>query len=430
MGVKMAKNKEIETNDKNTTNEIDKKEKKPFSVGKFIINLFIITILVPLVILSGLYFVNDNFKQTARSVLSGLPSPIGDYFSGFPTPEEMKGKLSYIADYYLELDYVTAAEKLSIVKNNDEQIYYEIIQNMREKSYKRTEEIVGKVQVLDLKNKTLNEIYSEIEGTKDSEITAKANELTSLDKYYAVKYIVNNYLKTKDLETLVKIFKKMDINAVANILYDMELDNRVQILNNLDRSYRASIDAILYQKEAKEKQLVETASVYEVKDLEKAIKDLSNADTYPIEDLVTIYRNLSTEKAARVLMASTDDDFKKDLLNAIRENEKIDGKSPQVSVNVEKTINFLQQYNKKIKELADIYDKMNAADAAKIVEKMMISEVKLDTFDLNDLETFTITDDRVILDILKNIKKTQLSNIVNQLDTRKATEITRILATK
>lgn len=407
----------------------DKKEKKPLKIGKLIITLLMVTIVLPVGVFFALYNINEDFNKSATKILRQMPAPFNSIGKTDTTEvEELKEKVTVVSDYYLMLDPEQAAEKLANVKNSDEDLYYNIVQNMREKSSRKADDIISKVQVIDLRNDTLEEIYKEIDEAKANELKTRVEQVTGLDDYYAMKFIKENYLDAGAVDELIALFKQIDNQKVAYWMYFMNPADQVEIMNKVDRPYKNALRTILYDMKSKDDKLTNKANVFEVKDLETTIDEIGSTEFYPVEDLAVIYSKLSLTKSSQILKNVSDDEFKKNLLEAISKREKLTTDSNKIAENLEKTLDYLQEYDKKIQELADIYNRMTTAEVVKIVEKMMINDQRLEYFDMNGIEGIELTDEKIILDILDKLGQTKVSEIVNQLDTRKATELTRKLA--
>lgn len=103
-------------------------ERKGFRIKVIIILL--IVLLIPIGILTLLYNINQTFKKNANELLAKMPGVVGSYFANIPTEMERKDKIHYLSSYYIELDPNTAAEKIYILKKDDEKLYVDLIKNM------------------------------------------------------------------------------------------------------------------------------------------------------------------------------------------------------------------------------------------------------------------------------------------------------------
>ena len=104
--------------------------------------IILTAIVLPILILSLLYFNNMSFKLRVNNLLSRVPGGIGDRFKTLPTDFDSQEKKAFLADYYLSLEPADAADKLYIIKKDDEQLYSEIIRLMNSNSSSKTGEII------------------------------------------------------------------------------------------------------------------------------------------------------------------------------------------------------------------------------------------------------------------------------------------------
>src|SRR5690606_31814141 len=98
-----------------------------------------------------------------------LPGVTGEYFRTIPTEEEREDKKLFLADYFLSLDPKIAADKLYIVKKDDERLYSEIVRLMNSKAPSKTEEIIKLIRNMELRKDLLFSIHDEIQEEKRSQ---------------------------------------------------------------------------------------------------------------------------------------------------------------------------------------------------------------------------------------------------------------------
>ena len=68
--------------------ESKKKKKKKGGGIKVILILLIMFILIPGLVITGFYFINETFKYRMNAALSDMPGGIGNYFDTIPTRNE------------------------------------------------------------------------------------------------------------------------------------------------------------------------------------------------------------------------------------------------------------------------------------------------------------------------------------------------------
>ena len=81
--------------------------------------------------------------------------------------------------YYLSLDSGRAADKIYIVKKNDEELFNDIIKIMNSTSSNKTSDILKLVRNIELRKDLLFSIYDEIQQEKQNQLK---DEITELEK--------------------------------------------------------------------------------------------------------------------------------------------------------------------------------------------------------------------------------------------------------
>lgn len=377
-----------------------------------IIGLLVVITLIPIGILAIIYNTNDNFKETTNQNLKDAPGVIGDYFSKFLTEDERLVKVKYIAKNYINLEKKTAADKLYILKKDDDGLYYEIIKEMRRESPSKTEEIMSLVRDIELRKDLIVSIYEEIEKEKESFLGDEVSRFEKLSTYSSINEIKGKYLNNyNELDKLIIILSKMKRDKSADIIYNIDIESKNKLLNrieNYDKEFYKELITLVNEKELKNIELHKKSDLYEVMSIEKAFNDIGNQDKYSFDDLSTIYLNLDYKIAAQILNNSTDE-FINELFNKIRVKERLLNVEDSITVNIMNELTKIQSYEKRKNDLVEIYEKMKPAESAKLIEKMFI------------------TDPDLIIEILSSMKKSNVSDILNNIETRIATEISKKL---
>ncbi len=399
------------------------------NIIKIILVFSFVFIIVPISIFGIIYNVNDSFKQMANNYLRDKPGAVGDFFNKYPTEGERIDKITEIVDYYFKIDNKTAADKLYIIKQNDEVLYHEIIDKMKDISFNKTENIINIIRDIELRKDLLVSIHDEIVTEEETKLNDDVDKLENASLYLALKQINDIYLKSNEKTKLLpQIITEMSPDRATDILINLNKEVSNEMLNQLNDYTRDELQSIIINKKLKNNELKELSSVYEVKNLNECINEIGNTNKYTIKELAIIYENLSSKKASEILKQCTDDEFINNLYTQIRMNEKLNNVEKSKTIEINKTINYLNEYDNKINELVNIYEKMNTEDLAQIVEKMMLNNKKINVHRINENEILEMSDSKIIIDVLKNMKKSTVSEILEKIDSRKATELTRKLA--
>ncbi|GFN36409.1 MotE family protein [Tepidimicrobium xylanilyticum] len=393
---------------------------------RFIIAILII---IPILVLSLLYFNNKTFKLKVNSLLAKVPGGVGDYFRTTPTELEREDKKVYLADYYLSLDPVNAADKLYIIKKDDEKLYSEIIRLMNSNSPTKTSEIIKNIRNLELRKDLLFSIYDEIQEEKANQFLNEVSRLESQDLLITINEIKNRYEREADFkETLPQMLSQMNEDRLTDILFYIDDSLREELLNKFNIDLRTKLDNKLSTKKFKRNNLMDLAHLYEVKPLEEVLEEIGNSDKYSFEELGTIYKNLSIIKSAEIFSEIEDDSFKEQLFAAIRKEEELVGEENSITNDISRAIQFLTEYNKKIDDLVKLYNRMSPDKAAKVVEKMLANENTVTALEINSEPIYEISDATIIVDVLSRMNNKNLSSIMDNMNTENASKLTQLLA--
>lgn len=406
--------------------EIEQQNKKRVK-RKWVIILT--AIVLPILILSLLYFNNMSFKLRVNNLLSRVPGGIGDRFKTLPTDFDSQEKKAYLADYYLSLEPADAADKLYIIKKDDEQLYSEIIRLMNSNSSSKTGEIITQVRSLESRKDLLSSIYDEVQAEKEKQFQGEVSRLESQDLTLTIHEIENRYEKEADFkERLPQILSQMNENRVVNILFYIEDSLRGEILNKLDRDLKARLDNKLVSKNMERNNLIILAGFYEAKPSDELLDEIGNSEKFSFEELGIIYKNLSILKSAEVLSQIEDDGFKEQLFTAIRREEELTGEESSVINDISRAVQFMTEYNSKIDDLVSIYNRMSPDRVARIVEKMMENEDTVTSLEINSEPLYEISDATIIVDVLSRMNNKTLSSIMDNMKTDNASKLTQMLA--
>lgn len=404
--------------------ELEKK-KRP---RKWLI-LVTVFIIIPLAILSLIYFNNVNFRSRVNNLLGKLPGVTGEYFRTIPTEEEREDKKLFLADYFLSLDPKIAADKLYIVKKDDERLYSEIVRLMNSKAPSKTEEIIKLIRNMELRKDLLFSIHDEIQEEKRSQFMEEVNRLESQDLLLTINEIENRIeMDSAFEEKLPDLIALMDESRAADILFYIDEGIKDRILYSLSNDKKTSLESKISEKMIKQNNLIDLAAFYELKPVEVAIEEIGNTENYSVDELALIYKNLSVLKSGEILSKLDDDDFIQDLFTSIRRIEDLMGEEASITNEISKSIQFLTEYNRKIDDLVLVYEKMNPDRVAKIVEQMIDNNATVTALEINSEPVLEISDASIAIDVLSRMKNKSVSNIMNYISTDKASRLTQLLA--
>ena len=402
----------------------EKNKGKKRKLLKFIFILLITFLVIPVIIFSVFYNSNKAFKQNINNSFSKMPGVIGEYFSNYPTEEEKDEKVDYLAKHFLKFDPDVAADKIYIIKKEDEGLYFNLIKEMNSISTKKTEDIVLKIRNMELRKDLLVSTYEEAKDEEKQEILSEISRMENQDIKLSLIEIENNFLERDFLE----ILSRVDKNKLSELLYYMDGDIKDYILKSFKEEKRNEIHRLIYIIDSKEKNLKDIAQLYETRPIDQVTTEIGNFESYSMEELGIIYTNLSNVKAGELLYSIGDEKFTEELFIEIARRENIIQSNDNIIENISKAIEFITEYNLKIKDLVQIYEKMAPGKVAKIVESMITNEETITSLELNDENAYNLSDNLIIIDVLSRMKNQTLSKVLDFMEAENASRVTRELA--
>ncbi|NLY85260.1 MAG: hypothetical protein GX077_02770 [Tissierellia bacterium] len=391
---------------------------------RFLIILLIVLLLIPISILTLFYNLNQTFKRNANEFLSKMPGAVGNYFANIPTEMERREKIQYLSEYYLELDPNTAAEKIYILKKDDEKLYVELIKSMNSISFTKTEEIINRIRNMELRKDLLFSVYEEVLKEEEEKFLSEVIRIENQDIILSIREIENNY---SDRDFL-RVLEEVNIDTLGEILYYVDSDLQDYILSSFNHSKKNAILSVINRKTKEIIDLEEIAKVYETKPIDVAIDILGNTDTYSMDELAIIFSNLSVLKSSEILSNVEDENFIQDLFSSIIRYEGLRNSELNITQNISKGIEFFNEYSEKINDLVMIYDKMSPERVAKIVESMIGNTNPIASLELEEENILEISDRDIIIDVLSKLRKQNQSRILDYMEPETASLLTRLLA--
>lgn len=409
--------------------DIEPIEKKKSSKLKY--TLIIIFIIIPLLTVGILYFNNKTVKNRVNNILGKLPGNVGERFNSPSIDLDSDDQKSYLASHYISLEPEMAADKLYIIKKSDDKLYSEIVRLMNITSASKTEEIIKLVRIMDNRKNLLSSIYNEIKDEETNLLSDEVSRLESQDLLLTINEIEKR-IESDDIfkENLPNIISKMNIERATNILYYTDEIVEEKILYSLNEKKKTELEGKLLSKKSEQAKLIDVASLYEIKAVDVAVEEIGNTEDFNIEELGTIYKNLSVLKSAEILSEIDNDTFIEELYTYIRKDEQLMGEKESVTNNISEAMQFITEYDEKIKGLVITYEKMGPQKAAKIIEKMMLNDSTVTELEINAEPVFEISDASIVIDVLSRMKNKTLSGIMNYMNADKASILTQKLVVK
>lgn len=391
--------------------------------------LIIALVLIPIVLGPLLYAKNGKVKNTTNLIIGKVVDFAKRKFRTSSTNVEKEDKKISLSNYYLSLKNSEAADKLYIVKMNDKELYNDLIRLMNRKSGDKTSEVLKLIRNIELRKDFLSSTYDEIQEEKHVQIKREIETLESIDTLSGIRKVERMANEYSDyVEVLPDIIERMENGKASELLFYMDNNIKEKIMAKLDIKKRNDLERIILKKEIKYDKLQDLARSYDSKPIEEVIKEISNEEVYSIEELSYIYMNLSVEKAAEIISRIKEDEFVEELFVYLKREEELRKSNDSKAVEINEAVKFLREYNSKIDELVEVYEKMSPSNVAKITEKMLENTEEVTSLEIDSTPIYEISDSTIIVNVLGKMKKSSLSKIINNMNTKKASQLTQMLA--
>ncbi len=405
---------------------INREEFKEKSFIKTLSIMLISFIALPLIIMGIMYFGNENFKDNANKILSGLPGSIGSYFQSIPTKNEREQLKKNIAKHYVDLDQSRIVDKLLIVKGEDEELFKDLLILMSKENPNKMKKVKEDLRLLNLKNDPINRILSEIDKDSEEKINSLQKYYTSLTLSKGVQEIERTYASNEiSVDELVNLFQNLKPDQASKYLFYLDVELGRQIKYKLPSSSLRNIEKKLQELETKQQKLFGLALAYENKSLDEAIAELGNLKTYSIEELAFIFKELTIVKSSRILSKVDDNDFMLTLFDEINQLQELLKETPNISPAIIKGVGIYKDYDKKIMELASVYEKTSTDELAKMLETMLNKNEVYQKYSLNDTEDIVFNEAQLVIDVLNKLKANKVAEVIQRMS-----EKNRVLLSK
>ncbi|TCO79947.1 MotE family protein [Marinisporobacter balticus] len=408
---------------------IVEKEKKSMGIGKILGTVVVVFITIPLMIMSILYFTNDNYKFIINQYLSKISGPIGVYFESYPTRDEKEGQKREVAKYLVNLDIESASDKLTIIQKEDEKLYADLLKICTQINGNQTNKILEYMRQSAIKKDVLSSIIEQIKGDQIKELQEKA-------KYYETTALVNAVEEINDNLTSEMVsyknigltLEQMKEENAAEILKYLDKDVAIRLLSNYQsKNKRKKVDELLRRMEEREKELINIANIYNVEKAEKLLADIGDENNYKPEELSIVYRNMDRLKAAQILSKIEDKNFTYKLLEQIKNDELIVNGKDTVTSDMMSAMKIYREYDQEIDELTKVYGKMEPTQIGAVITKLFKSRNMPKKYAFQNGEEIIITDQEIAVNILKKLKEKTVAEILATLDSSLASELSKKL---
>jgi flagellar motility protein MotE (MotC chaperone) len=365
----------------------------------------------------------------AYEVLSGAPGPVGKYFDSFPTEDEKSMQIEQIANYILDIDKSRGIDKLIAIESKDGAVYDSVIKSMLRIDPNNTKDILEEIRKKSLKKDVVISTLEEIDGEKNQELIEQGAYMDSLGVVSAVEEIkkiiednISGYKMAAD------ILANMTTDKASKIIGQLSQDDQDKLLFYIPQEKRSEIRETTSSRVRKFKDVESASELLQTEKIDKLVETIGNTNTYSIEELGIIYKNLGIIKAGKVLSKVQDDQFIYSLIEKMKENEILNEGNDFITSDILKSIKIYRQFDDNVNELTKVYLKMGDDKIADIIRRLIRNSSEPQVYRLDSGEFITITDEDLALSLLDNFSEKKVASILSYLDNNLSKDISKKLA--
>ncbi len=400
------------------------KGKTKNSGGMGCLVFLLIVILVPILVLVGMYLLSHDFKLFANSYLSYLPGGAGEYFESQPTRKDELKDIRYVATSFMKLEDERIVDKLKLIKSEDRRVYDDLVREMLRLNPNRTGAIIDSMRKDDESSGLLEEVMSDIEKDRLAELEQYTKYLSSLSVDSAVEDLERICLELGGIELASSYIELMDEDRAMKIMFRLSNENKNKIFSVLPEDKTISLKSKheLYKRHNEE--LEQIAGLIKRENGQVIVESL---EKYSDDDKVTILRKLGPRVAGLALSRMQDNDQVLQLVNQIKNIEIEENDKDEITADILKSLKVYRDFDDSILELTSVYLKMDTDKVAKVITDMCINQGSGHVYYLENGDNIEITDFHIATEILRGFPQKKLAEILSKLDDSLASEITRRL---
>ncbi len=380
-------------------------------------------------VVSGLYFLNRDFRLSTNSVMSIVPGPIGEFFEKYPTKAEEQEQVREVSAYFLQLSQERAVDKLLALRGEDKRIYDEVLKDMLRINPNKTRAILEAIRGATLSKDALSNTVDRITEEKSQNLISNANYIASLPVDLAVDEVmkiiedsINGHQDAAD------IFNLMDTQRAMSVLYRLNSADRNRIFSFMENGAALAIKNAHTNLERQTESLRQLASVYRTESALGLADLLGNTGTYTMDELAVVFRALGAKKSGEVLSKVDNDAFIMELVSKMKANEILEKGNDEYTPDVLKALKIYKEFDDNVKELVNIYARMPNDKVVDILQNMMINASPSTVYALDNGDLIMLSDNDLVLALMSSFTEKKKSEILTMMDRTLSTELTRQLA--
>lgn len=372
-----------------------------------------------------LYFTNSGVKTN----IDALAKRVGLFQPKSESELQVDTRIKELSSYYLSLDIPRAADKLYALKQEDKKLYEELFSYMIGENSLKASKIRDEIKLKEAKEDTLQREYEAMQTAINTQRSSDSTHYASLGVRGAINAIEESLTYNMDFTTMAKTLETMQPNFVAKLLHYMNPTYSTELELSLSKEF---YDTVKKEKEKYDEFLRKNTSmsqVYNKMDAVLAAAKLEEPTEFNLDDLGLIFSKMDYFKAAEILNKFSDDKYVSQVLESIKNYEDLESTfEGSLSTVISDSLRVLEEYERDTTNLRKAYEKMQPADLADIVDTMTNQNPSYKEYVIDDVRKFRITEQDMLVQVLKQAKPTVVSNLLSELKNTDRTQKAALLS--
>ena len=372
-----------------------------------------------------LYFTNSGVKTN----IDALAKRVGLFQPKSESELQVDTRIKELSSYYLSLDIPRAADKLYALKQEDKKLYEELFSYIIGENSLKASKIRDEIKLKEAKEDTLQREYEAMQTAINAQRSTDSTHYASLGVRGAINAIEESLTYNMDFTTMAKTLETMQPNFVAKLLHYMNPTYSTELELSLSKEF---YDTVKKEKEKYDEFLRKNTSmsqVYNKMDAVLAAAKLQEPTEFNLDDLGLIFSKMDYFKAAEILNKFSDDKYVSQVLESIKNYEDLESTfEGSLSTVISDSLRVLEEYERDTTNLRKAYEKMQPADLADIVDTMTNQNPSYKEYVIDDVRKFRITEQDMLVQVLKQAKPTVVSNLLSELKNTDRTQKAALLS--
>lgn len=415
----------VEKIDANEQKNKEEAEEKKVKRGLGCLITLLIILVTPILVAIAMYFLNHDFQLFSNQVLSNLPGSLGEHFASKPTRQDEMRSVKEAADFLVKLENSRIVDKLKLIEAKDARFYDELLKELFRLNPNKIRIVLEEMRKTGKEKDLLSEIKGDVEAEELEKIKKFAEYLTSIPIKDVIDEISKITVEFGGHERVASYFENMEEKKAMKIIYSLDNDTRNHIFSLLTEEKARRIRD-LYRAEQRKYERLEQLAILMKR--ERGSNIAAELLKLPEEDQIYLLRKLGPRVAGLALFHMNDNEKALNLIAKIKRDEIEEKGKDELTKDLINALKIYRDYDDNIKELVDVYLKMDASKVVQIVKDMMINpaEERIFRFDNGDIIEFTDLD--LVVDIFRRFPEKKVAEIMSKLDDTLSSELTRRLA--